>query len=116
MTIIKIWHNPRCQKSREGLQYLMNKGIQPEVINYLKGEFKPEDLTVTIRLSHHPLVDFIRKNEKEYKELNLKNKDLSIEEFSELVQKYPKLLQRPIVTNGIKTILARPAEKIDELF
>lgn len=112
---VKIWHNPRCRKSREGLEFLKSKGIEPEVFNYLQESFSPDELADLIRKSGQPLKDFIRTNEKEYKELGLKGKDLTIEEFAEIASKHPKLLQRPIVINGEKVVLARPAEKIEEI-
>lgn len=64
---------------------------------------------------HNPLDDFIRTNEKEYKELGLKGKSLSVEEFEEIAAKHPGLLQRPIEIKDGKAIIARPASMIDDL-
>ncbi len=112
---MKIWHNPRCRKSREGLQYLQDKNIQPEIIDYTKDGFDPTELARVIKLSGEPLENFIRKNEKEYKELGLKDRNLSIEEFARIAAEHPKLLQRPIVESRGKAVLARPASRIDEI-
>ena len=110
-----IWHNPRCRKSREGLQYLLDKGVQPEIFDYMKTAFSPQKLAEVIKLSGHPVEEFIRRNEKEYKELGLNKKKLSVLEFAEICSKHPRLLQRPIVINGSSVVLARPASKIDEI-
>jgi arsenate reductase (glutaredoxin) len=114
MEPVKIWHNPRCRKSREGLQYLKGRNIEPEIFHYLEG-FSPADLLEVLKKTKQPLNEFIRKNEKEYKELHLREKILSKEEFAEIASKHPKLLQRPIVIKGGQAVLARPAEKIDDI-
>ncbi len=115
MAEVKIWYNPRCRKSREGLQYLRDKGIEPEIYDYIKEGIDPDELAQVIRMSGQPLKDFIRRNEKEYKELGLKGKDLTVEEFARIAAEHPKLLERPIVVKGDKAVLARPAEKIEEI-
>jgi len=115
MARVKIWHNPRCRKSREGLKYLQDKNIDFEIIEYLKTGIDPDDLCQIIVNSGQKTREFIRTNEADYKALKLKNKDLSAEEFAVLAAEYPKLLQRPIVIAGAKSVLALPAEKIDDI-
>jgi arsenate reductase (glutaredoxin) len=115
MNKILIWHNPRCKVSRAGLSYLREKGIEPEVFQYLKEGFKPEELARLIRLSGLPVETFIRKPEKIYRELGLKGKQLTAEEFAELAAEHPKLLQRPIVIYGERVVLAQPPEAVDIL-
>ncbi|GAB4334727.1 MAG: arsenate reductase (glutaredoxin) [Calditrichia bacterium] len=115
MSEIKIWHNPRCRKSREGLKYLQEKGIEPKIIDYMKGDFSPAELEAAIKKAGLSVDEIIRKKEKDYKELGLKNKELSLKEFAELVKQYPKLLERPLVESPKGVVLARPAEKIEEI-
>ncbi|MEE4310565.1 MAG: ArsC/Spx/MgsR family protein [candidate division KSB1 bacterium] len=115
MSQVKIWHNPRCRKSRERLKYLQDKNIDFEIIEYLKTGIDPDDLSQIITNSGQEIRDFIRTNEADYKALNLKNKELSAEEFAKLAAEYPKLLQRPIVISGQKSILALPADRIDDI-
>ncbi len=115
MANIIIWHNPRCRKSREGLNYLRERNIEPKIFDYLKEQINPSELAKLIKITGQPLGLFIRKNEKEYKELGLKDMDLTAETFAEFASKYPKLLQRPIVVKGNKAILVRPASRIDEV-
>jgi arsenate reductase (glutaredoxin) len=116
MTKTKIWHNPRCTKSRQGLEYLRGKTNEFEVYEYLKEGIDPHELAQVIKMSDQPLQDFIRTNEPEYKALGLRNKKLTIEEFAEIAAKHPKLLQRPIIVKDDKAVVARPASKIDEVF
>lgn len=115
MSTLKIWHNPRCRKSREGLQYLQDKGLSPEIYLYLQETIDSVELASLIESSGQPLKEFIRSNEKEFKELGLKGKDLNAGEFAKYAAQYPKLLQRPIVINQGKVVLARPVEKIDDI-
>ncbi len=115
MANTKIWHNPRCRKSREGLKFLKDKGIEPEIFNYLQSPIDAEELAGHIKKSGQPLKEFIRSNEKEFKTLELKGRDLTIEEFASIAAKHPKLLQRPIVIHNNKVVLARPAEKIENI-
>jgi len=115
MQEIIIWHNPRCRKSREGLQYLRYRDVEPQIFQYLKEKFTAEALAQLIEKNGQPLGDFIRTKEKEFKELGLKGKELSLEEFSRIAVEHPKLLERPIFIRGEKVVLARPAENIDRL-
>jgi len=115
MDKIKIWHNPRCRKSREGLQYLQDKGIEPDIYEYLKSGIETNELIEIINKTGQPLKDFIRTQEADYKTLGLKGKDLTVEEFAKHASDYPKILQRPIIIKGNKAVLARPANKIDEI-
>ncbi len=115
MTKVQIWHNPRCSKSRQGLQYLTDQKCEVSVFDYTKGEIDPEELVRVIEMSDHPLADFVRANEPEFKELGLDLKSLTVREFARLAAKHPKLLQRPIVIKAGKAIIARPASIIHEL-
>ena len=115
MNTMRIWHNPRCRTSRAGLNYLKEKGIEPEIFLYLKEGFSPETLAALIRKSGLDVDAFIRKQEKIYRELGLKGKQLSIDEFAVLASEHPKLLQRPIVICGEMVVLAQPPEAVDPL-
>ena len=115
MEKIVVWHNPRCRKSREGVQYLQSRGVQFEIYDYIKNGIDPDELARIIRASGQPVSDFIRTNEKEYRELGLKGKELTPEEFAQIAKDHPKLLQRPIVVKGDRAVLARPPERADEI-
>jgi len=112
--MIEILHNPRCSKSRAGLKYLEDKGIVPEIINYLDEPFTPDELTEILeKLGKRPL-DIIRKGEEVFK-TEFEDKELSDEEWILAMLEYPKLIERPIVINGDKAVIARPTELIDTI-
>lgn len=112
--MIEILHNPRCSKSRAGLKYLEDKGIKPEVVKYLDEPLTPDELTEILeKLGKRPL-DIIRKSEEVYK-TELEDKELTDEEWVLAMLEYPNLIERPIVINGDKAVVARPAELIDTI-
>ncbi|MDA9563120.1 arsenate reductase (glutaredoxin) [Flavobacteriales bacterium] len=111
---MKIYHNPRCSKSRQTLQLLQEKGETPEVIEYLKNIPTVDELADIIqKLSIQP-EQLIRKGEAVYKE-NFKGKSLSDQEWIDAMIEYPKLIERPIVIKGNKAVLGRPPENVIEL-
>lgn len=111
---MKIYHNPRCSKSRKGLQYLEDKGCEFEVVKYLAEGLTEKELSEIIARSGKKPLDFVRQHEKDYKE-QFKGKLLSDEEWIKVLVKNPKLLQRPIVVKGNKAVLGNPPENIDQL-
>lgn len=115
MSETKIWHNPRCSKSRQGLEYLKEKKGAVEIFEYMKEKIDPSELAEIIKSSEQPLSDFVRTNEPEFKQLGLKTDELTVEKFAELAARHPKLLQRPIVVKGGKAVVARPTDKINEI-
>jgi arsenate reductase len=109
-----IYHHSSCSKSRFALDLLREKKIEFEVVEYFKTPFEKELFRDLIRkLGIHP-EELIRKNEKEYKQV-FPSKNISEDEWIEGMLKYPKLIQRPIVVNGDKAVIARPAERILEI-
>ena len=111
---MKIYHNPRCAKSRAGLQYLEEKGYEIEVRKYLtEGLTKNELREIIAKTGREPLF-FVRTQEKEYIE-NYRGKTFSDEEWIKILAENPRLLQRPIVVNGNKAVLANPPENIEEI-
>ncbi len=113
---VEIWHNPRCRKSREALQWLKAHGIEPSIRLYLKDPPTPEELARVLALLGMTAEALMRKQEKEYKEL-VRGRALSEEEKIALMSAHPKLIERPIViVDGRRAVLARPAEKLAALF
>ena len=111
---VKIYHNPRCGKSRETLQLIRDKGIDPAIYEYLKEPLTSSQLEELINLLGIEAKDLVRTTEAIYKE-QFKGKDLSAAEWIEAMVAYPKLMQRPIVVNGNKAILGRPPENVDKI-
>lgn len=108
---MKIYHNPRCRKSRETLSIILKKGIKIEIIEYLKTPLKFEDLKlILIKLDISP-IDLVRKTEKVWKKEG-ENKDLNNDEIIQLMVENPKLIDRPIVEDEKKAIIGRPPTNV----
>lgn len=112
--LMKIYHNPRCSKSRQGLALLQEAQQDPEIIEYIKNPISSKELTDILAKLGIPAIDLVRKNEAIWKE-NFKNKELSEAEVIEAMVTYPKLIERPIVVKGEKAVIGRPPEKIKTL-
>ncbi|MCX2742297.1 arsenate reductase (glutaredoxin) [Mangrovivirga sp. M17] len=111
---MKIYHNPRCAKSRDTLKIIKEKGVEPEIVEYLKETPSKEELKEVINMLGVSPQEIIRKGEADYKE-NFKGKDLSDEEWIDAMVEYPKLIERPIVIKGDKAVIGRPPENVNEL-
>jgi len=113
--MIKIFHNPRCSKSRAGLEYLKTKTADFEIIDYLKTGLTKETLQQIIqRLNVKP--DELVRTQEDYFKQQLKGKIFSDEEWIQIIIENPKLLKRPIIVNKYKAVLADPADLTDKLF
>ncbi len=111
--MIEIWHNSRCSKSRAAFNYLKENNIEFKTREYLKEPPTKEELLEVLNLIGAKPSDIVRKKEAIYKELNLK--DASEDEILEAMVKNPKLIERPIVINGNKAVVARPLEEIKKV-
>lgn len=108
---MKIYHNPRCSKSRQTLALIEDAGAAVEVIKYLEEIPSKEELTAIIKLLGITPLQLVRKGEKDWKE-NFKGKVLLDEEIIEAMIAYPKLIERPIVIKDNKAVLGRPPENV----
>ncbi len=112
--MFKIYHNPRCRKSREGLAFLEDTGKEFEVIRYLDNPLTPAQIEKLLRALAIPPMDLVRKNEAIWKS-DYKGKELDDAQVVEALSKHPKLIERPIIQLGDKAVIGRPADKISEL-
>lgn len=112
--MIKILHNPRCTKSRQGLALLESMDQPFEVMKYLEEPLTLSELKSIIKKLDIDPIDLVRKNEAVWKS-DFKGKELSDEEIIESMLLNPKLIERPIVIKGDKAVIGRPTEKILEL-
>lgn len=110
-----IYHNPRCSKSRQTLQLLQDKGVEPEVVLYLETPPSRETLAELLQKLDLSARELLRSGEDAYKELGLKDKNLSEQQLIDAMAQHPKLIQRPIVIKGDKAVLGRPPENVLEL-
>lgn len=113
--MLKIYHNPRCRKSREGLEFVRSKTSDFEIIDYLKTGLHEDILKEILLKSGLKPVDLVRTQEDVYKK-ELKGKNFTDEEWIKIIVENPKLLQRPIVVGKHKAILAQPAEDASVFF
>ena len=109
--MIIIYHNPRCSKSRETLEILETRKADYKVIKYIDEPLSTEKLGKIIKLLKIKPIELIRKNESIWKE-NFKHLDFTDEELIQVMSKYPKLIERPIVINDQKAVIGRPPKKI----
>lgn len=109
---VTIYHNPRCSKSRETLNLLQSKNIEPSVVEYLKTPLSHEQIsTLVSQLGFNSARDLMRTKEEQYKALNLKDENSESVLIDAMVDN-PKLIERPIVVNNNKAALGRPPENV----
>lgn len=111
---LKIYHNPRCMKSRETLALIEEKGTEVEIIEYLKEVPSAQELGTLIEQLGIKPEQLVRKSEPVFKE-QYKGKTLSDKEWIEAMIANPKLIERPIVVKGKKAVLGRPPSNVIEL-
>jgi len=110
-----IYHNPRCSKSRETLQLLNDRGVEPEIIEYLENPPNSQELRRVVELLGVRVRDLVRTTESIYQEVGLDDDNLSDDELIEAICENPALLQRPIVISGNRAVIGRPPSRILEI-
>lgn len=108
---LKIYHNPRCRKSREALQYLEETKQSFDIINYIDKRLSKAEIEQLLKELCYQPEELIRKNEAIWKE-QYKGKDLSVDELVSALSENPKLIERPIISNGKSAVIARPFDKL----
>lgn len=109
---VTILHNPRCSKSRQALALLKDKGVEPEIVDYLETPPSAEELKAMLEKLGLGPRDIIRKGEKIFKQLELGDASLSDTALITAMVEHPILIERPIVVNGEKAALGRPPENV----
>ena len=109
---VKIYHNPRCSKSRETLSLLEEKGTETEIIEYLKTPPDEDTLKNIIKTLGINALQLVRVHEDEFKQAGLDKEGISDDEIIKAMIKFPKLIERPIVVNGNKVAIGRPPKNI----
>jgi len=113
---ITVYEKPTCTTCRKVAKHLTENGVDFEKVNYYIDPFSKTKLLSLLKKMKMKPSELLRKNEKVYKDLKIKAKNYSEVQILDLMIKYPDLVQRPIVEKGEKAVLARPTEKIFELF
>lgn len=112
--MLKVYHNPRCRKSREGLAYLLERHPGAEVVHYLDNPLSPEELKMLFMKLNCKPEEAVRQQEPLYKS-ELKGKKFTDEEWISIIVQNPKLLQRPIVEGKYRAVVAVPPEAMEEV-
>ena len=108
---MKIYHNPRCSKSRATLKILEDRGINLEVVEYLKNPPTKSELKKILDMLGKSAKEIIRTGEDAYKEAT-RGKNLTEDELISLMVKNPILIERPIVIKEKQAVLGRPPENV----
>lgn len=112
--MITIYHNPKCRKSRAGLEYIKNHHPDAEVRDYIREGISTDEVKKLISMIGIRPFDLVRTQEDYYKE-NLKDLNPTDEEWYRILSENPKLIRRPVVVNNGKAVLADPPEKADTI-
>lgn len=112
---VTIYHNPRCSKSRQTLALLQEKGIEPEIIEYLKTPPSKIRMQEILKMLDMEPRDLMRTKESAYKEAGLDDQGLSREQLIAAMIEYPILIERPIVLANGKAAIGRPPESVLEI-
>ena len=109
--MINIYHNNRCRKSREAIEYLKSQNINFNVIDYLNQNLSEEKISSLLKKLEIRPIDLVRKSESVWKE-NYKNKKISDVELIRILSSNPKLIERPIIESIKSAVIARPIENL----
>lgn len=112
---VTIYHNPRCSKSRQTLQLLQSRGIEPEIVEYMDCPLSAAELDRILRLLDMEPQEILRKNEKEYLEAGLDDPALSRRELIKRMIAHPRVIERPIVVANGRAVIGRPPENVLEI-
>jgi arsenate reductase len=111
-----IYHNPRCTKSRETLDRLRKLGVEPKIVEYLKTPITSSDLDKFLKQMKLKPEEIVRRHEMRFLDLELdKTPPKTRAGWVKILADNPVLIERPIVTDGTRTVLGRPAENVDKL-
>lgn len=101
---MRLYHNPRCSKSRQALKLMNESGVEFEEFRYLENGIHSEDLVILSRLEN-----VIRLNDLS----STDGTDLSDEtQIIEILKNNPRVLQRPVLISGQQAVIGRPPEEI----
>ena len=116
MAEYRIFHNPRCSKSRQALEILESNDKDYEIFLYLQETLNKKSIKSVLDILGLNPKDILRSGEVEYKENKLSQYDDEDEKLIDFMIKYPKIIERPIVIKGSKGVIGRPPENVIKLF
>ena len=115
MTNLAIFHNPRCSKSRQTLSIIQERGLELNVVEYLKNPPSKNEIKIILKKLGIRPIDLMRKGEALFKEKNLNAPNIPDEYLIDCMAENPILIERPIVIRGEKAIIGRPPERVMEI-
>lgn len=108
----RLYHNPRCSKSRGALEILREHGIEPEIMAYLDTPPDADELRDLLRMLALPARSLLRTGEEEYRALGLADSSLSEDDLIGAMVKHPRLMERPIFVHAGRAVIGRPPERV----
>lgn len=111
----RLYHNPRCSKSRGALELLQERGIEPEVVRYLETAPGEEELRALVGMLGIPARGLLRTGEDEYRSLGLDDPSLDDDDIIAAIARHPKLMERPVFVHDGRAVIGRPPERVLEL-
>lgn len=111
--MIKIYHNPRCTKSRAALELLRSEGHEPEVVNYIDTPPTVSELSDLLKKLGLPAEDIVRKGDDDF--APFRGKSFTRLDWLKILNENPRLIERPIVVVDDRAVVARPAERIHDI-
>lgn len=111
----RLYHNPRCSKSRAALELLRARGIEPAIVAYLESPPDAAQLRALLRQSGLSARELLRSGEDEFKQLGLDDAGLSEDALIEAMVRHPRLIERPIFVHAGRAVIGRPPERVLEL-
>jgi arsenate reductase len=115
MSDVTLYHNPRCSKSRQALELLRGRGIEPAVVEYLKEPPDARRLKTLLKMLGMTPRQLLRTQEPDYRALGLDDPALDDEALIRAMSEHPTLIERPIAVKGGRAALGRPPEKVLEI-
>lgn len=112
MTDTRLYHNPRCSKSRGALELLHERGIEPRIVAYLEAPPAAEEIRELLRLLALPARALLRTGEEEYAALGLGDPALSDDALIAAMAAHPRLIERPIFVHRGRAVIGRPPEAV----
>lgn len=112
---VTVYHNPRCSKSRAAMEYLEENGIEAEVIKYMDSPPDANDIKELLSMLGMSPRELMRKHEKVFKDAGLDDPTFTDDELIEAMAQCPSLIERPIIVNNGKAVLARPPETVQDI-
>jgi arsenate reductase len=109
---VTIYHNPRCSKSRQTLALLEEKGVAPDIVEYLKTPPSAAELKAILKKLGLKPQEIVRTTDARYADLGLKERAVSEDDLIALMAENPVLIERPIVVSGNKAAIGRPPETV----